>query len=184
MSHSFADSLRSFATAKAATPILLLSAISLWAFILAGPSDVLPNSNDLTLRAAPTVGDERGPLQLVYFYRPDCQYCTQTEPLVRRLVRENGDVVHARFVRITTDGSVEGPIAGLCASRTEGRPATELEACLADPALRADVEADLALAERYDVDAVPAVWVGQHLSVGAVPYDSLAALLQVAVADL
>lgn len=184
MSFSSASTVKTLAASRATTAALLVSAVALWAFIFVDPSQALAHSNDLVLHAAPTVGSEDAPVQLVYFYRSDCAYCTEMSPLVRRLVRENSDLVYARFVQITTDGSVDGPVADICAERVASGTFRQREACLSDSALREGAEADLALAERLGVDAVPAVILGSSLTTGAVPYATLDSLLQVTVADL
>ena len=184
MPSSSANAVKALATSRATTATLVVSAIALWAFIAVSPSQAPAHSNDLVFRAAPTVGSEATPLQLVYFYRSDCEYCAETGPAVRRLVRENGDLVHARFVQITTDGSVDGPVAAICDERVASGTFRQREACLTDSALRTDAGADLALAETLGVDAVPTIILGSSLTVGAVPYATLDSLLQVAVADL
>ena len=176
-------SFRSLASSRATTFVLLGAAIALWSFILTAPSRAETHSNDLDVRAAPTVGDHHAPVQLIYFYRPDCVYCAEVTPAIQRLVSENGDVVYARLVQVTTDRTVDGPVADICAERSAGRPVYEHSYCLADASLRADVEADLALADRLGVDGVPTILLGRSRIVGVVSYSTLDSLLQVSVAD-
>lgn len=176
------SSVRAIVSSNVTTIVLVLSAVALWAFVEARPSHTLPNGSAITLQAAPVVGDASSPVQLVYFYRSDCSWCKQMSPNVRRLVQEHGDVVHARYVQITTDGTSEGPIATTCADRTGATRGGAFDACITDPVVRTAVEADLATAKRLGVSSVPAVIIGGYSAIGFVPYASLDSLYAAAVA--
>jgi protein-disulfide isomerase len=150
----------------------------------------------------PTGGNPTGRVTLVEFYDVRCPYCRRMLPVEAQLLQQNADVkVIYKDIPILGPGSVIGARALLAAQKQGGYdrlrralmtgPAdittdTAMSAAgavgldtarlardMADPAITARIDANLALAHRLDIQGTPAYVVGGQMLPGAVELSEL-----------
>jgi protein-disulfide isomerase len=145
----------------------------------------------------PVAGNPNGTVTVVEFYDLHCPYCRQMLPVTEELLKRHPEVrLVFKDIPILGPGSMLGARAVLAAQRQGGymklqdalmtgpasideasvRAAAEhvgldwgrLAKDMADPAIKARIDANLALAARLDIDGTPAYIVGDQMLPGAI----------------
>lgn len=156
--------------------------------------------------AAPVMGNPAGRVSLVEFSDYNCGFCRKATPEVAAFLKENPDVklvVHE--IPIFGEGSRYAAMAALAAARQDSYPAfhlalmgmrgkaekasvlrvarelgldlARLERDIQDPAITAQIEANLALADTIGLVGTPSFVAGDRAVFGFLPKADLAELV-------
>ena len=113
---------------------------------------------------------------IIYFTTPDCAPCkTVQRPALEKAAEAagKGEALHERLQNAywLEGKDISDPAVLGALWESAGLPQADIGAVLADPAWREAVDADIALAQDYNLSGVPALVLNdQYLVVGAQPY--------------
>ncbi len=163
---------------------------------------VLAHPDKLITPADPIEGDPHAPVTIVEFYDVRCPYCRKMEPDMARLLSQHHDVrVVYKDLPILGPSSIMASRALLAAQKQGGylklrtllmqappnitedtiRQAaaqagldwTKLKQDMQDPAIQAQLNANLQFARDAGIDGTPALVIGKQFVTGAIPLAEL-----------